>query len=150
MKKKRKIFMSSLVTVIAAGAIGVNMAQASYMGVKNTKYGNVRSEMVAQKYCTIQQSIATRDAQDRECNVVLYPQRDRRTVLKNAVDTYDWLAYRSASKGTRKVAVIDTAEKFAQLIEARDLHRQGRHEEAREITQKLGIHDRKMWQKMVG
>lgn len=151
MKQKRKIFISSLVTVAAVGALSVNMAQASYLGMKGTKRINPLPGVVAYTVGDVgRDTVVLHDTWDLEHDRNTYHHKTRRTAIKDAVESENWQLYHAAIKGTYAVHIIDTPEKFDKLIEAQDLFQQNRFEEAREIARAIGIYDQKMWRKLIG
>ncbi len=151
MKQKRKIFISSLVTVAAVGALSVNMAQASYLGIKGAKRINPLPGVVAYTVGdVVQDAVVLHDTWDFEHDKNNYHHKTRRAAIKDAFESENWQLYHVASKGTYAAQVIDTPEKFAKLIEAQDLFQQSRFEEAREVAREVGIYDQKMWRKLIG
>lgn len=151
MKQKRKIFISSLVTVAAVGALSVNMAQASYLGMKGAKRINSLPGVVAYAVDDVGQDVVVlHDARDLEYDKNSYHHKTRRAAIKDAVESENWQLYHVASRGTYAARTIDTPEKFAKLIETQNLFQQNRLEEAREIAKEIGIYDQKMWRKLIG
>lgn len=151
MKRKRKIFISSLVTVAAVGALSVNMAQASYLGIKGAKRTNSLPGVIAYTVNgAVQDAVILHDTWDTEHDINIYHHKTRRAAIKEALESENWQLYHVASEGTYAARIVDTPEKFTKLIEAQELFQQNRFEEAREVTREVGIYDQKMWQKMIG
>lgn len=64
--------------------------------------------------------------------------------MRDAIAQGDWKEFQQETQEKHISRVINTPEKFEQLVEAHELHAQGQHIEARTIIQKLGLHGRHM------
>ena len=59
--------------------------------------------------------------------------------VKAAIEANDYAAFQAAAGGSRKAEKIDTAEKFAQLVEIHALREAGDTEAAKALKEELGI-----------
>ncbi len=167
MKNNKRIFISSLVTVVAAGSIGVGVAQASFHNNKNLRRDAVHRVVEKEKLHENQHRLIdfstskTFDAIHVAHNFRKMGDFEKaREVLENAgiersenmphkirnqseikdiVAAGDWDAYQTAIVGTRMADVINTREKFDLMREMQDLRKDGRWEEAQEIARQLHI-----------
>jgi hypothetical protein len=65
-----------------------------------------------------------------------------RVDVRDAVEHGDWHEFQQVSKDKYIGKIINTPEKFSQFVEANELHKAGRHNEARDIIQQLGLKGR--------
>lgn len=64
--------------------------------------------------------------------------------VRDAIAHNDWTEFQQETQEKNISRVINTPEKFEQLVEAHGLREEGRHIEARTIMQKLGLHGKHM------
>ena len=74
-----------------------------------------------------------------------YNRRHRRddTNMRSIIENNDWNKFQDVAKGKRIADTVNTRDKFNLFKEAHELHKKGRHEEAREIMEELGMHHMK-------
>lgn len=59
--------------------------------------------------------------------------------VRSAIETKDYEAFKLAVGYTKMAEAIDSEAKFNQLVEAHELREAGKHDEAREIMEELGL-----------
>jgi hypothetical protein len=167
----KKAIISSLATVVAAGAIGVNVANA-HIGISSAKREALRHALENNDFAAFHEAIkdlSQFSAIDTEVEfqaiVEAYELRQNghyakaqavlesagierpflgtNTVqpsVRSALGNTDWDEFRAATEGKKIARTINAEERFFMLVEAQTLHKEGRHEEAREIMRELGLY----------
>ena len=64
---------------------------------------------------------------------------DVRVSVRDAIQNGDWIEFQEATDNKKFGALIDTREKFELLIEAYELQKDGRKDEAQDIMNVLGV-----------
>jgi hypothetical protein len=59
--------------------------------------------------------------------------------IRDALDNADWDEFVQVAQNKKIFNTINTPEKFAQLVEIHELHKEGRHTEAQKIASDLGL-----------
>lgn len=167
MTNNRRIFISSLVTVVAAGTLGVSVAQANFGS--SVRRGDTIS-MVHDNHGH-KNRLATKDPGDgpagqnadfaaitaaqhmrhngdhaAACKILedagiespkAQKRNTKRCTVSGAIENGSWEEYQKAVAGTKMASVIDSEEKFNSLVEAHALRAEGRYKEARDIMREL-------------
>lgn len=152
-KNNKRIFISSLVTVVAAGTIGISVAQASAHSGTRRAHNHIVKETDhydKDRACAPAYEHSDRSLGDHSESVCV--SSDMRGVsgqrphhkkhYRDAVHKRSWKQYQKAVRGTRMERVIDTEDKFIAYAEAYELHKKGWHDEAREIMRALHLFER--------
>ena len=167
MKNNKRIFISSLVTVVAAGSIGVGVAQASYNSNKNLRRDAIhrvvekvqlhekRSQLIDDKgkfFNAISLAHNFRKDGDLEkaqevlenagiehFGKITDDKREHRLEIKDAIEAGDWDAYQNAVAGKKIAKTVNTKERFGVMQEIRALRRDGRWKESQAIAQEFGM-----------
>ncbi len=169
---KKRIIISSFVTVLAVGTIGASFVSANvdkrHERVQDAIRNNdFKAFAQAKESCPIAQRIdnkkdfeAIKLAHDLRAegkykearNVLEYAgiEHPGRKVMKhkrdvdvrNAIEKGNWEEFTIAARKKAIATKIDTEEKFNLMVEAHELRVEGRYEEAHEIMQDLGMHNR--------
>jgi len=66
-----------------------------------------------------------------------------RAEFRNAIENGDWAEFQQASQGKQIAKIINTEDKFNAFVEAYELRRNNRYEEANEIMEDLGLKNHK-------
>lgn len=166
----KRVIIGSLVTVVAAGTIGVNVTSAYFSGdaarrdVGRSSFERKNSfafedviknnvihegDMTDSDLIALAQQLRIAGKYDQAQMILkdariessLHHAREdgARAQVRNAVETGNWTEYQEATAGKSIAKKIDTEEKFNMLIEARELRKEGRFEEAQSIMRDLGL-----------
>lgn len=165
----KKVIIGSLATVVAAGAIGASVTSAHFNGsgtkreairsaVENNDFTAFQEatkdfprnsiDTVDEFSAIVQAHQLRKEGKQNEARAVLEnagierPFRKGhgpRAEVRNAIETGNLAEFQEAAGESRIAKVIDTKEEFNKLVEAHQLRKEGRHDEAREIMQELGI-----------
>lgn len=171
--KNKRVIIGSLATFVAAGTLGVSVANA-YFGGSATRREAVRSAIERNDFAAFQSAIGDSSYQhaintEAEFNAIVHAHELReqgdykaaRAVLENAgievaeftkfgrknsakaaIRSGDWNAFKEATQGKEMGKNIRTQDDFYKLTEAHQLHKEGRHDEARELMRELGLHEK--------
>jgi hypothetical protein len=167
MTNNRRIFISSLVTVVAAGTLGVSFAQANFgsnmrrgdtismihdnHGYKNRLITRNPGDGLAGQNAdfaaiTAAQHMRHNGDHGAACRILedagiespeSQKRNTKRCTTKSAIENGSWEEYQKAVASTKMASVIDSEEKFNSLVEAHELRAQGRYKEARDIMREL-------------
>jgi hypothetical protein len=160
----KRIFISSLATVVAAGTISMNVSYAhaaknsgtkrdAHRGiVRDVDFGNfhVRGNDDEALFSVIERAHQLRKAgklatakHSLENAGIEFPQNmqksipKKRSSVRHAIENHDWGNFHSIMKGKKIGRHINTKEKFDLFVEAKELHKHGRHFEAHQIMKDL-------------
>ncbi|PID51922.1 MAG: hypothetical protein CR972_04425 [Candidatus Moraniibacteriota bacterium] len=163
MSNNKKVIISSLATVVAAGTIGVNVTSAHF-----SKNGAL-CDAIQKKDFVAFQNAANLNSSDAEATfeaiatahelrkkgktekahavlsdagIELMQDEEYNTTradVRNALEDGNWDEFQEVVRGKKCVHIIDTKEKFDTLFEVCELRRNGRSVEAQEVLQDAGL-----------